>query len=530
MPAIYIPTNFFIHDAQSTFFPSTHINPGLDIDGIINSDGLNILIQGIRGTGKTHILKMIATKCFENFSDIRVLPVYFSLSTLSWIDDNQIDRYKIHLCSSIVKEAILTIENNKKLIKPIKSEKDSLKVLQQMFGLKNNDVAGLLSDIKAKYTELMEGYTSTSSSIKDVMGQDGESRFDSNLKTPVKLEFGFSKKKSESYSHQVAISRENLQYKNAPDLLFGFFNSLKDLLGLRYVFLLLDECNIVDRNKQMEVFKLLKLIRSGSSQSPEKNTVYFCASFYPPFATQYPSTSRGNDIDFQPGQDARPEYLQMNELSISYISFFKELTRRRLEHSLKKNEIKDPITEIFAGEDAFLLSAYCSNGIPRRYLEILLQSYNSLKGRTREKMGPDEKISFGDVNNAVSLVVSEQIRPRGALKRDDESLLDHVIHMILTKKRNSEGSSIYFTVNKTQADKFTNLLLSGCIHDKGMTRYKTDFKIPGFQGSIFMLDSAISYASEIIDQEKSVDFFKNLSKSLKQGTINHYVIPYRESI
>lgn len=54
-----IDNAFFQHDAQAQFDPETHIDAGFSIDKYICATGSNTLLEGIRGTGKTHILKMI---------------------------------------------------------------------------------------------------------------------------------------------------------------------------------------------------------------------------------------------------------------------------------------------------------------------------------------------------------------------------------------------------------------------------------------------------------------------------------------
>jgi hypothetical protein len=84
------------------------------------------------------------------------------------------------------------------------------------------------------------------------------------------------------------------------------------------------------------------------------NYVYFCASVYPPYATYYPSKIYGQTFNFEPGQDAGVEYLQLDELTEEYEKFFSELTRKRLEHVSKKI-IASPINEIFENEGAFIL-------------------------------------------------------------------------------------------------------------------------------------------------------------------------------
>lgn len=70
------------------------------------------------------------------------------------------------------------------------------------------------------------------------------------------------------------------------------------------------------------------------------------------------------------------EYLQLDELADDYETFFHDLTKR-LEFVFNKT-IPNPIKTIFDSEGAFFLAAYCSNGIPRRYLEILKQGYEIL--------------------------------------------------------------------------------------------------------------------------------------------------------
>ncbi len=83
MPIVQIPNTFFQHDAQARFDPDTHIDPGFSIDKYISDEGNNTLIEGIRGTGKTHILKMISTKLINKFESKRILPVYISMAEVS---------------------------------------------------------------------------------------------------------------------------------------------------------------------------------------------------------------------------------------------------------------------------------------------------------------------------------------------------------------------------------------------------------------------------------------------------------------
>jgi len=122
MAAIQIESNFFHHDAQAGgFFPRTHINPGFDIDSLISGPGQNLLIEGIRGTGKTHILRMVVSRLIETYHDNQILPVYFSLATVSEWEDSDIRLFRLQLYANIVAKAISTIEENKSDI-PIKKK------------------------------------------------------------------------------------------------------------------------------------------------------------------------------------------------------------------------------------------------------------------------------------------------------------------------------------------------------------------------------------------------------------------------
>jgi len=49
------------------FDPDIYIDPGFTIDKYIRAEGVNTLIEGSRGTGKTHILKMISIKLLDDF-------------------------------------------------------------------------------------------------------------------------------------------------------------------------------------------------------------------------------------------------------------------------------------------------------------------------------------------------------------------------------------------------------------------------------------------------------------------------------
>lgn len=229
----------------------------------------------------------------------------------------------------------------------------------------------------------------------------------------------------------------------------------------------MDECSEASEEAQIEIFRLLKLIRGAFTSDMETNYVYFFASVYPPYATKYPSKTKGTSFNFDPGQDAGVEYLQLDELSDEYEAFFHELTRKRLEYVFGRFVI-DPTLELFENDRAFLLAAYCANGIPRRYLEILKQSYDNLCQRSGSEK-EIKKISQKDVESAVQTIAAGQILAQNKLDDDDFKIIEEIIKRIRTRNKKTETenkdksepipANVYFTISRSQFSKLTNLLL-----------------------------------------------------------------------
>src|SRR5208283_1439489 len=196
-----------------------------------------------------------------------------------------------------------------------------------------------------------------------------------------------------------------------------------------------DECAETSKESQVEIFRLFKLIRSLSLDM-ETNYVYFCASVYPPYSTNYPSQGDGHSFNFDPGQDAGVVYLQLDELADRYEHFFLEMTRKRLEYIGYPED--DPIKAIFENEQAYYLAAYAANGIPRRYLEILTQAYEIL----RQKSDSDveiKKISQKDVEDGLQSVVANQILSRNKVSDRDFNLITNIAQRL--GKRNKEETA-----------------------------------------------------------------------------------------
>jgi len=179
MVAIVLDHNFFNHDAQAGgFFPKTHINPGFDIDSFIKANGKNILVEGIRGTGKTHILKMIASKCIDHYGEYNILPVYISLNMVSEWQGSDIRLFRIQLYANIVSKTIETIENNKANIGYMKSGTEkAIDILKSMFGIKSSaDIDNILNRIKNINNGLLRQLTYNSEKICEKSKDETEIR------------------------------------------------------------------------------------------------------------------------------------------------------------------------------------------------------------------------------------------------------------------------------------------------------------------------------------------------------------------
>ncbi len=534
MAAIKLDHTFFSQDAQAGgFFPATHINPGFDIDAFISGNGQNLLVEGIRGTGKTHILKMIASRCIETYPENRILPVYISLAEVSewaetsdWSEKN-IQIFRIQLYASMVSKTISTIETNKD---KIRYKKDvpigKIDKLKSMFGIKaDHDLDYTLNDIKNLNEALLRRLTYNPEQILEIKKVEEKEQVSAGLKvqpTQIKIDelSGFFEERD------VKSIGKNLSYDYAAKFIIEFFKQLRELLCYKHVILLLDECSETSDEAQVEIFRLLKLIRGALTSNMEENYAYFCASVYPPYSTNYPSKIKGNTFNFDPGHDASVEYLQLDELSDEYETFFRELTRKRLELVFGRS-VSEPINEIFENEGAFVLATYAANGIPRRYLEILNQGYSSLCQRSSSETNI-EKISQKDIESAIQVLVASQILSRNKLTSIDFKIIDDISQRVSKRNKKTETenkekakplpANVYFTINYSQFEQFNNLLLQGCVHDKGRTRLKKYYKDEGSQGPLFMLDLSLALHNGAIDKRRAIEIYRSdLKKNAKSG-------------
>lgn len=535
MSILKLAPEFFNHDAQAGgFFPATHINQTFDIEKFIQQRGKNIIIEGIRGTGKTHILKMVASKYLQQFENYKVLPVYMSLARLSQWNDSEIARFRIHLYAGIVLESINTIESNRKQLGFTESEKtnSALSFLKKLFQIKPaKNFEATISEIKQLNNILLQKltYSTQNISVRTLeTGKQGVSAKIGGDTAGISAE-ATTEEEIEKKADLIGIT---LSHENAADFILEYFKQLKTILGLSFTLILMDECSEANKEGQIEVFRLLKLIRGAADADMHQNYLYFLAAAYPPQATHYPSRTLGDSFNFELGHDATAEYLELDENLDEYESFFGELTKKRLQF-LGGNGFSagnGVIGDIFDSDKAFVIAAYAANGIPRRYMEILNQAYGNLQQRTAaNKDSADiQKISVRDVESAIQTVVASSILVQNKLTAKDFQLLDELVNRLgkRNKKQETENkekekpipATVYFTMSRAQMTELANLIIQGAIHDKGRTRVRKWYRAEALQGELMALDLAVAFYNGAIDKTRAADIFrKDLRNNSKSG-------------
>lgn len=538
MPVVQIPNAFFQHDAQSKFDPNTHIDPGFSIDKYITEDGVNTLIEGIRGTGKTHILKMISTKLIVKFKDIRVLPVYISMAEISEYVTQDTNLFRIHLYSTIILQTISTVKNNKETIKnkPNNVLDKVLNELCELFGLKEStDIDYLISEIENYSNDLLKSVLNNPVKLSKVT-KDIEEYTGGISSSGINL----SGKSSNEDSLSIDYLTLQLSHLNASKFITQFFKYLSELFDLHHTVLLMDECSDLPTDAQTEIFRLFKLIRGGTRINNDRNYLYFIGGVYPPQATAYPSKSLGAPFDFEPGDDCSVEYLELDIQMSFYENFFNQVFSKKM---IIFNKLNYDISDYFEDEKAFFLAAYASNGLPRRFFEILHQSYETLKEFYSSEQINDSKIykiRYSDVSSSIDKIVTSTILTRSKFTKDDFETLEKIVAAL--KKRNkkveTESSTkekyipinFYFTCPRSKEDLIGNLISKGVIHNQSRTRsLKNSSSDTGTgKGLVMMIDLAIAFTEGAIPtKSKALEYFRKDTKlSAKRGYESCQSIPF----
>lgn len=512
-----LTNGFFNHDAQAGgFYPRSHVGIDLDSFGFRQ----NILIEGIRGTGKTHILKMVERYYFENFEDMRILPIYVSLAQINEHARKDPNEFRLHLYTYVVQRCLETIEKYQDEIEPESTIiQEALDAIRKLFGISSkSDIKIIISDLRKTADQLIyelqfdltsETFRTKAGTKEKIGAKFGAS---TNLTSPaiknkISSEIATEYSRTDEVENQMMFMGSRLAHQNASSFIVEFLKQLQILLDLEYSLILLDEVSEADASAQVEVFRLFRTIRgSGSAVADRENCAYFIGTVYPRGETYYPTREK-DGISFDPGNDCTMEFIQWDETDLNtYTSFFRDMTLNRAREILAYNFGWDSLmNDLFDQEDAFLLSAYASHGIPRRYWEILKRGYDPVS----------MKITLNRVGIAVQEIVNNQILAHSTITKEDIYFIYYLIsilakgNQVIRRKNKGRGKSnpnpipqnIYFSVNHRFRDMLRRLLMQGAIHDKSRMRTISKPKRPQ---PMFAADIGLVYTYRIIPPKQLV--------------------------
>ena len=432
-----IPTTFFNHDAQAGgFYPKSHV--GIEISGFGRHQ--NTIVEGIRGTGKTHILKMLSRYYLENFIKLRVLPIYISLAQISEHARKEPDEFRLHLYTHIVQRAIETVEANKVYLQANKDlVEKAIEYIRKLFSIKSKtslDETLILTKQTADLLLFKLQFDLTSNNFRQVESETSSlsASLESSLKSKGLISAGVSGKTTGSISQGSEIETtmvymgRQLLHKNAALFMIEFLKQIQIIMDLDYSLLLLDECSEASFSAQVEIFRLFKTIRGAVPQQADKTACsFFVGTVYPRGETYYP-TRRLDGFEFEPGQDSTMEFLQWDETDLeSYISFFEGMTLNRAREVLNyQGDFQSLRNEIFDKDDAFLLAALCAHGIARRYWEIIKRAYDQNA----------KKIMLSRVSIAVQEIVNDQILGHFDVESGDIKFVHAILRSLTSKNIN----------------------------------------------------------------------------------------------
>jgi|GEM_PF-1206329 len=452
---------------------------------------------------------MIEKYCLDDFQRQKVLPVFVSLAQISEHARKEPNEFRLHLNAHIVQRCIETLETNKNSLQPdLTLLQKALKAIKILFGLENQEdgIDSVIHSIKDISDNLMFKlqFDLTSESLLNKSAQKDEFASKVGVKLPSKIG-AVTAERSEKTSLETA-SEESVMYvgtklvhRDASSFIIEFLRQIQTLLNLNYVLILLDECSEASASAQTEVFRLFKAIRGARPSIPNRpNLAFFLGGVYPHGETYYPNRAK-DGFSFEPGQDSAIEFIQWDEIDAeTYISFFKNMTVLRAREFLGFTGGFDELrNDLFDMQETFFVAAYCSNGIPRRYWQILKQAYDENA----------KKILFSGVDGAIQEIANNQLLALGNINEEDLSFSNELINILSNKnidirrkneqmknKRNPIPQNIYFSINRQFSAYLSRLIMQGVIHDKSRMR---TLRRRAMQ-PMYAIDIAIAYAFRII--------------------------------
>ncbi|WP_324729063.1 hypothetical protein VO178_21700 [Lysinibacillus fusiformis] len=336
--------------------------------------------------------------------------------------------------------------------------------------------------------------------------------------------------KGKQKKEQVEQIVNSLLHNNASRYILEFFKELHKILNLDYSLLLLDEISGVGTKAQVEVFRLLRLIRGSTETTQGNNFLYFIGSVYPTEKTNYPSVAKGYDFDFIQGEDCSMEYLEMDVLHDEYEQFFRYIIVNRLR--IFHPKYGQDILTIFEDEKTFYLATYAANGLPRRFFEIIGTAYSEATKKFLSEPS-EKKIDFNSVSSAIQHIVDSQTLNESQLTDEDLVFLEEkIIPRLTTRNASAETKNearapenklpvhVFISVSRADRRKLSNLIYRGVIHNLSKTRKsKNSYNVESeYNGIMLMLDLSVALYHRVFNIQKAVEYFqKDLPDNSKRG-------------
>lgn len=515
-----LPNSFFNHDAQAGgFYPRSHA--GVDITRLGVKQ--NTLVEGIRGTGKTHILKMISRFYLDNFVKYKVLPIYISLAQISEHARKDPNEFRLHLYAHIVQRCIETAEVYRSYLQPDKGLLvKAMEMIAKLFGIKEH---GNLDDLLVQIRQTAEHllfklqFDLTSQTLTDVNTQ----QLDDIRKMSGGIRIGAGPASAASSADSIAQTtfanslEESLSYmgnklvhRNAAGFLVEFLRQIQVILDLDYCLILLDECSEASPEAQVEIFRLFKTIRGASSGLPNReSSAFFIGTVYPQGETYYPIREK-DGFSFEPGQDCTVEFLQWDESDMeSYLSFFSTMTFNRASEVLEfPGDSDNLLNQLFEERKTFLLAAFAAHGLPRRYWEIIKRGYD-----------PEAKqVLTNRVELAVQEIANDHILGHESISEQDSNFVFALVRVMTDRNRSNERKhgrnpqNIYFSINRRYSHLLRRMIMQGAIHDKSRMRTRKKNRRPQ---PVYALDLSIAYTFRVL---KADEFEVTVAKDIPRGS------------
>ena len=478
---------------------------------------------------------MIQRYHLENFSETRVLPIYVSLAQLSEYVKRDQDEFRVQLYARIVDACIETLETNSDFSNGDRGViAEAISGMKRAIGLENaptlDDIKDEISQIRSVAEELLFqlSYDLTAKSLKQTNAKTKKSTERTTFFSKVSDLFfsggaDFSserqKERSDLAEQTVQLMGRRLVHNNAAEFIIRFLQEAQQILDLEYSLVLLDECSEASPEAQVEIFRFFKALRGCNSTIAGKNDcAFFIGTVYPRDQTHYPDRQR-HGFSFEPGQDCTVEFIQWDETDVeSYIEFFEQMLVSRARALLDfQGDTDSFISDYFDEASTFRLAIFCSNGIPRRFWEILRRAYDA---------GTD-KVSKNRLKIATQEIVSEQILSHHYLSEEDQATAQYVVKIVAArneesrvKNRKSGGGilpqGVYFSILPRNIPKLSSLIMQGAVHDKSRMKSRRQSLRPH---PVFALDIAVAYAFRAIPER---DFEKVAARDFPRAPSNGF--------